>query len=55
MRQVLDDYSKLKGISPASTRIFLLSDGEESKSPYVVDMFDEILDLGVMVDTIAYR
>jgi len=35
--------------------MFVLSDGQESAAPYVVDTFSTILALELMVDTIAYR
>ncbi|XP_072023459.1 calcium-activated chloride channel regulator 1-like [Amphiura filiformis] len=34
--------------------ILLLSDGEENEAPYIDDVKDEIVDAGVIVDTIAF-
>lgn len=47
--------SAYAGDNVASTRMFVLSDGQESAAPYVVDTFSTILALELMVDTIAYR
>ena len=50
--QLLQAY---KGNDTASTRMMVLSDGEETKQPWVLEALPTIEQLGITVDTIAYR
>ena len=50
--QLLQAY---KGNDTASTRMMVLSDGEETKQPWVSEALPTIEQLGITVDTIAYR
>lgn len=50
--QVLQAY---KGEDTPSTRMFVLSDGQETVEPWVAAALPTIESLGITVDTIAYR
>lgn len=39
----------------SSSRMFVLSDGQETTAPMVADVLPDILELGITIDTIAYR
>ena len=50
--QLLQTY---KSDDTVSARMMLLSDGKESKQPWVSEVLPTIEQVGITVDTIAYR
>ncbi|XP_041457892.1 calcium-activated chloride channel regulator 1-like isoform X1 [Lytechinus variegatus] len=55
---ILEGIEILKGVSgtddPAGGYILLVSDGQQNRQPYIEDVFDEVDEAGVIIDTIAF-